>query len=70
MKSRKKISVAEKIIKVINKQPMNTDEVRRVLKDRLGYKETSKDVGINLLYLLRRGKIERIKVGKIYKYHI
>jgi len=71
MKEKKsKISVAEKIIKVIHKQPKTAEEIKKELKDRFGFNETPEDVRINLLYLLRREKIKRKKEEKLYKYHI
>jgi len=69
-KKKQKASVAEKIMKVLSKKPMAADEVRQELKDRFGYPVKPEDVRVNLLYLLRREKIERKKVDKVYKYHI
>lgn len=69
-KNKKKASVAEKIMKIINKQPRAAEEIKKELKDRFGYNETLDDVRVNLLYLLRREKIQRKKEDKIYKYHI
>lgn len=70
MKTKKsKISVADKIIKVIQKQPKTAEEIKRELKDKFGYNIKSEDVRVNLLYLLRREKIKRVKEGKLYKYH-
>ena len=62
------ISVSGKIMKIISKQPKSAEEIRKELKDRLGFNEKPKDIRVNLLYLLRRGKIGRKKEGKIYKY--
>ncbi len=71
MKAKKsKISVAEKILKVIHKQPKTAEEIKKELKDKLGYNIKPEDIRVNLLYLLRREKIQRKKVEKIYKYHI
>ncbi len=71
MKKRKqKASVAEKIMKVIDKRLKAADEIKKELKDRFGYNEKPEDVRVNLLYLLRREKIKRKKENKIYKYHI
>jgi len=67
---KQKSSVAEKIMKVLGKQPVAADEVRKELKDRFGYIVKLEDVRVNLLYLLRREKIKRKKENKIYKYHI
>lgn len=71
MKKRKqKASVAEKIIKVIDKRPKAAEEIKKELKDRFGHNEKLNDVRVNLLYLLRRERIKRKKDNKIYKYHI
>ena len=70
-KNRKKgkAGVAEKIMKVLGKQPMAADEIRRELKDRFGHVVKPNDIRVNLLYLLRREEVERKKIDKIYKYH-
>ncbi len=70
MKKNKKESVAEKIMKVIDKQPRSAEEFRKEIKDRFGHNEKPEDIRVNLLYLLRREKIKRKKEGKIYKYYI
>ena len=64
------MSVAEKIVKIIDKQPKSAEEFKRELKDRFGYNIKPEDIRINLLYLLRRGKIHRKKEGSVYKYYI
>jgi len=69
-KKKQKVSVAEKIMKVIDKRPRAAEEVKKELKDRFGYNEKPEDVRVNLLYLLRREKIKRKIENKIYKYHI
>jgi len=69
-KQKQKISVAEKIMKVVDKQSKDAEEIKKELKDRFGYNEKPEDVRVNLLYLLRREKIKRGKENKIYKYHI
>lgn len=69
-KQKQKASVAEKIMKIIDKRPKAAEEIKKELKDRFGYNETLDDVRVNLLYLLRREKIQRKKEDKIYKYHI
>lgn len=69
-KQKQKASVAEKIMKVIDKRPKAAEEIRKELKDRFGYNEKPEDIRVNLLYLLRREKIKRKKENKIYKYHI
>lgn len=69
-KKKQKTSVAEKIMKAVSKQPKTADEIMQELKDRFGYPIKSKDIRVNLLYLLRRARIQRKKEGKIYKYYI
>lgn len=64
------LSVAEKIMKVLTKKPMTAEQVRTELKDRFGYNIKPEDIRVNLLYLLRREEVERLKDGKIYQYHI
>lgn len=71
MKTKKsKISVAEKLLKVIGKQPRPAEEFRKEIKDRFGHNEKPEDIRVNLLYLLRREEIKRKKDGKVYKYYI
>jgi DNA replicative helicase MCM subunit Mcm2 (Cdc46/Mcm family) len=70
MKKSKKVSVAEKIMKIIDKRPKSAEEIKKGLKDRFGFNIKSEDIRVNLLYLLRRGKIYRKKEGSVYKYHI
>jgi len=70
MKKNQKMSVAEKIIKIIDKQPKSAEEFKKDLKDRFGYNIKPEDVRVNLLYLLRRWKIYRKKEGSVYKYYI
>lgn len=70
MKKIQKISVAEKIIKIVDRRPKTAEEIRKELKDRFGYNIKPEDVRVNLLYLLRREKIKRKKEDKIYKYQI
>ena len=69
-KKKQKVSVAEKIMKIIDKRPRAAEEIKKELKDRFGYNEKPEDVRVNLLYLLRRDKIKREKENKMYKYHI
>ena len=69
-KKKQKTSLAEKIMKVLSKQPQSAEEIRKELKDKFGYKEELEDIRVNLLYLLRREKIKRKKEDKIYKYYI
>lgn len=70
MKKNPKVSVADKILRVISKQPKSAEEFKKELKDRFGYSIKPEDIRVNLLYLLRRGKIHRKKEGSVYKYHI
>ena len=69
-KKAQKASVAEKIMKVIDKRAKTAEEIKNELKDKFGYNIKPEDIRVNLLYLLRREKIQRKKEGKIYKYHI
>lgn len=69
-KKKQKASVAEKIMKVVDKRPKTAEEIKKELKDRFGHNEKPEDIRVNLLYLLRREKIKRKKENKIYKYHI
>jgi len=70
MTKKQKPSVAEKIMHVIDGKPKEAEDVKQELKDQFGYNEKPDDVRVNLLYLLRRGKIKRKKDGEIYKYYI
>jgi hypothetical protein len=67
-KKKQKASVADKIMKVMTERPKTAEEVRKELKDRFGHSEALDDIRVNLLYLLRREKIQRKKEDKIYKY--
>ncbi|MFA6136310.1 MAG: hypothetical protein WC705_03070 [Candidatus Paceibacterota bacterium] len=69
-KKKQNTSVAERLIKVINKQPRTAEEFRKEIKDKLGHNEKPEDIRVNLLYLLRREKIKRKKEGSVYKYYI
>jgi len=72
MRSQKrKRSVAEQIMKILTKQAKTAEEIRKELKDRLGCTAKLTDTRVNLLYLLRRERIQRQRegVGK-YKYLI
>ena len=64
-KKKKKASVAEKIMKIIDKRPKTAEEIRKELKDRFGYNKKPEDIRINLLYLLRRERIKRKKEKKM-----
>jgi len=72
MKKRKqKASLAEKIMKILDKKPKTGEEIKKELKDRLGCTAKLTDMRVNLLYLLRREKIQRKKDGAgEYKYFI
>lgn len=70
MKKNQKVSVAKKIMNAVNNLPKTAEEIRGELKDRFGYSIKLEDVRVNLLYLLRREEIKRIKENKIYKYHV
>lgn len=65
-----KLSVAEKILKVVDKQPKEAGEIKKELKDKFGYNIKPEDIRVNLLFLLRRWKIQRKKVDSIYKYYV
>ena len=63
-----KNSLAEKILKLNDflDQPKTAEEI----KDRFGHNFKLDDIRVNLLYLLRRGKLTRKKEDKIYRYKI
>jgi hypothetical protein len=68
-----KKSVAERILEVGDflKTPRTAEEIKKYIKDKTGYAYELQDIRVNLLYLLRRDKIKRIKEGKtLYKYHL
>lgn len=69
-KKKQKISVAEKIMRIIDKRPKAAEDVKKELKDKFGFNERPEDIRVNLLYLLRREKIKRKKEGDVYKYYI
>ena len=46
-KKQQKESSAEKIIKVIDKQPKSAEEVREEIKDKFGYNEKPADIRVN-----------------------
>ena len=69
-KKKQKMSVVDRLIKVIDRRPRSAEEFRKEIKDKFGYNEKSNDIGVNLLYVLRREKIKRKKDGKVYKYYI
>ncbi len=60
--SSKKESVADKIIKISDpflRQPKSAEEIRVRIKDKLGHSIKISDIRVNLLYLLRREKLQR-----------
>lgn len=68
-RKKQKTSLAEKIMKILEKKPKTVEEIKKELKDRLGCTAKITDIRVNLLYLLRREKIQRKKDGiKRYKY--
>jgi len=67
---KQKNSLAEVIMKVMTKSPMLAEEIQPLIKDRFGYRVAVQDVRVNLLYLLRREKIQRQKDNGKYKYFI
>lgn len=69
-KKTQKASVSEKIMKVVDKRAKTAEEIKGELKDKFGYNIKPEDIRVNLLYLLRREKIQRKKENKAYKYHI
>ncbi len=70
-KKKTKTSLTEKIVKILEKKPKTAEEIKTELKDRLGCAAKLTDIRVNLLYLLRREKIQRKKEGvEEYKYHI
>ena len=69
-KKNRKVSIADSIVKVVNKHPRTADEFKKELKDKFGYNEKLDDIRVNLLYLLRRGKVKRKRDEKVYKYYI
>lgn len=69
-KKKQKASVAEKIMRIIDKRPKAAEDVKKELKDKFGFNERPEDIRVNLLYLLRREKIKRKKESDVYKYYI
>mgnify|MGYP001606264802 FL=1 len=69
-KKKQKVSVAEKIMRIIDKRPKAAEDVKKELKDKFGFNERPEDIRVNLLYLLRREKIKRKREGDVYKYHL
>lgn len=69
-KTKNKVSVADKIMKVVSKHPQIAEDIRKELKDRFGYNIKPEEIRVNLLYLLRRENIQRRKEGKTYKYFL
>lgn len=69
-KKKQKVSLAERLLKVIDKKPRPAEEFKKELKDGFGYSIKLEDIRVNLLYLLRREKIHRKKENSVYKYYI
>ncbi len=67
---KQKVSVADKIMKVVDSKLKTAEELQKELKDKLGFSIESHDVRVNLLYLLRREKIKRKKEGSFYRYNV
>lgn len=67
---KQKKSLSEVIIKIMTKSPMLAEEIHPLIKDKFGYRVAVQDVRVNLLYLLRREKIQRLKEKDKYKYFI
>jgi len=68
----KKESVADKILRISDFLETNrtAEEIKKHLKDKMGYSIELTDIRVNLLYLLRREKVKRSKDGAEYKYHV
>ncbi|MFA6306784.1 MAG: hypothetical protein WC639_03195 [Patescibacteria group bacterium] len=69
-KKKQRVSVAEKIMRIVDKRLRTAEEIKKELKDAFGYNIRLEEVRVNLLFLLRREKIKRKKEDKIYKYQI
>lgn len=69
-KSNKK-SVADIILELgkFLDNPKTAEEIKKEIKDKKGHNVPLQDVRVNLLYLLRREKLNRKKEGSFYKYH-
>ena len=72
MAKKKDKSVADRILEIGSflQTLKSAEEIKAKIKDSTGYNIKMADLRVNLLYLLRREKIKREKVGQIYKYHI
>lgn len=71
-KKKHKKSVAEKILELENflKVPKTAEDIKKELKDSMGYSIDMYAIRMALIRLLRSKKIKRKKEGKIYKYNI
>lgn len=67
---KQKKSLSEIILKVMTKSPMLAEEIGALVKEKFGYRVNIQDIRVNLLYLLRREKIQRQKDNGKYKYFI
>ncbi len=73
MKSKTEKSIAERILDLGDflKIPRLAEEIKKTIRDKTGHIFELQDIRVNLLYLLRREKLKRIKEGKtLYKYHL
>lgn len=67
-----KKSIADSILELKGflQTPRLAEEIRKEIKDITGHSFDLQDIRVNLLYLLRRGKLKRKKEGtSLYKYH-
>ena len=72
MKIKKNKKSVSEIILELGKfldSPKTAEEMKKEIKDRKGKSISLQDIRVNLLYLLRREKLSRIKEGSSYKYH-
>lgn len=71
-KKKNKYSVTEKILELENflKKSKTAEEIKKELKDTLGYNINIREIRRSLLRLLRRKKVRRKKEGDFYKYSL
>lgn len=67
---KQKKSLSEIIMKVMTKSPMLAEKIGFLIKEKFGYRLEVQDIRVNLLYLLRREKVQRQKDSNKYKYFI
>ncbi len=67
-----KNSISKKIMDLSNflRTPRIAEDLQKELKVKQGYNFKLQDIRVNLLYLLRRGQIQRQKEGSLYKYYL